>query len=156
MGTTRTLPLPCPLPLKLGCLLFSIGSLNSGTTLHGGIEEEKLYFSLLKSVKHKKVQFRAKCLNSFCRRLQSENTVLLKNVQFERLIHYLFVCVMNRYLITDIHTKRAYISQHDFPPLSATRCFVKSSPYHTRSSCPLVTNGGLERASSTNSGESES
>ena len=69
MGTTRTLPLPCPLPLKLGCLLFSIGSLNSGTTLHGGIEEEKLYFSLLKSVKHKKVQFRAKCLNSFCRRL---------------------------------------------------------------------------------------
>ena len=40
-----------------------------GTTLHGGDREEKLYFPLLKSVKRKKAQFRAKCLNSFCRRL---------------------------------------------------------------------------------------
>ena len=49
--------------------MFSIGSLNIGTTLHGGDGEEKLYFALLKSVKRKKAQFRAKCLNSFCRRL---------------------------------------------------------------------------------------
>ena len=33
--------------------------------------EQKLYFLLLKSVKRKKAQFRAKCLNSFCRRLYS-------------------------------------------------------------------------------------
>ena len=30
------MPLPCPLHSKLGCLLFSIGSSNFGTTLHGG------------------------------------------------------------------------------------------------------------------------
>ena len=34
-------PLPCPCRSKLGCLLFSIGSLNIGTTLHGGDEEGK-------------------------------------------------------------------------------------------------------------------
>ena len=28
---------------ELGCLLFSIGSANSGTTLHRGDEKEKLY-----------------------------------------------------------------------------------------------------------------
>ena len=33
-------PLP-PLHSKLGCLLFSIGSSNSGTTLHGGDEGRK-------------------------------------------------------------------------------------------------------------------
>ena len=35
---TETNPHPFPLPLhsKLGSLLFSIGSSNSGTTLHGG------------------------------------------------------------------------------------------------------------------------
>ena len=37
-----------------GVLLFSIGSSNSGATLHGGDGEEKLYFSLLKSVKRQK------------------------------------------------------------------------------------------------------
>ena len=34
-----------------------------------GMGEKKLYFLLLKSVKRKKAQFRAKCLNSFCRLL---------------------------------------------------------------------------------------
>ena len=34
-----------------------------------GLGEEKLYFLLLKSVKGKKAQFRAKCLNSFYRPL---------------------------------------------------------------------------------------
>ena len=29
-------PLSCPLHSKLGCLLFSLGSSNIGTTLHGG------------------------------------------------------------------------------------------------------------------------
>ena len=60
---------PMSLHSKLECLLFSIGRLNSGTTLHRGDGEEKLYFHILKSVKRKKGQFRAKCLNLFCRRL---------------------------------------------------------------------------------------
>ena len=34
--TKESAPLPCPLHSKLGCLLFSIGSLNIGTTLRGG------------------------------------------------------------------------------------------------------------------------
>ena len=52
-------------------VLFSIGSSNRGTTLHGGDggAKLKLYFLLLKSVKRKKTQFWANCLNSFCRRL---------------------------------------------------------------------------------------
>ena len=36
---------PPPLHSKLGCLLFSIGSSNSGTTLHGGDGGEKGLFS---------------------------------------------------------------------------------------------------------------
>ena len=60
---------PMSLHSKLECLLFSMGRLNSGTTLHRGDGEEKLYFPILKSVKRKKGQFRAKCLNLFCRRL---------------------------------------------------------------------------------------
>ena len=51
-------PPPPSLHSKLGCLLFSIGNPNSGTTLRGGMGEEKLYFPLWKAVK-----FRAKCLN---------------------------------------------------------------------------------------------
>ena len=52
-------------------VLFSIGSSNRGTTLHGGDGggKLKLYFLLLKSVKRKKAQFWANCLSSFCRRL---------------------------------------------------------------------------------------
>ena len=34
--TKENAPLPCPLHSKLGCLLFSIGSSNIGTTFHGG------------------------------------------------------------------------------------------------------------------------
>ena len=34
--TYESTPLPCPLHSKLGCFLFSKGSSNSGTTLHGG------------------------------------------------------------------------------------------------------------------------
>ena len=51
-------------------ILFSIGSQNKGTTLHRGDGGGKLYFLLLKLIKRKKAQFWAKCLNSFCRRLQ--------------------------------------------------------------------------------------
>ena len=46
-----------PLHSKLGCLLFSTGSSNSGTTLHGGNGVGKLYYTLLKSVKHNKAPF---------------------------------------------------------------------------------------------------
>ena len=46
-----------PLHSKLGCLLFSTGSSNSGTTLHGGDGEGKLYYTLLKSVKRQKAPF---------------------------------------------------------------------------------------------------
>ena len=35
-GTKESIPLLPTLHSKLGCLLFSIGSSNSGTTLHGG------------------------------------------------------------------------------------------------------------------------
>ena len=42
---------PLPFHSKLGCLLFSIGSSNSGTTLHGWDAGKKRYFPLLKSVK---------------------------------------------------------------------------------------------------------
>ena len=38
---------PPPLHSKLGCLLFSIGSSNSGTTLHGGDGGGKALFPLL-------------------------------------------------------------------------------------------------------------
>ena len=47
-------PLPCPLHSKLGCLLFSLGSSNNGTTLQEGMGEEKVCFLLLKLVKRKK------------------------------------------------------------------------------------------------------
>ena len=40
-----------------GCLLFSTGSSNSGTTLHGGNGVGKLYYTLLKSVKRNKASF---------------------------------------------------------------------------------------------------
>ena len=43
-----------PLQSKLRCLLFSTGSSNSGTTLHGGDREGKLYYTLLKLVNVKK------------------------------------------------------------------------------------------------------
>ena len=54
---------PVPLHSKLGCLLFSLGSSNIGRTLHcmKGMGGENLYFLLLKSVKRKKAQLRAKC-----------------------------------------------------------------------------------------------
>ena len=46
---------PSPLPSKLGCLLFSTSSLNSGTTLHmEGMLKEKLHFSLLELAKCQK------------------------------------------------------------------------------------------------------
>ena len=43
-----------PLHSKLGCLLFSIGSSNGGTKLHGGDGGGKAFFPLLKSVKRQK------------------------------------------------------------------------------------------------------
>ena len=54
---------PRPLHSNLGCLLFSIGCSNSGTTLHGGGKGGKAiypYFEVRKT---------AKCLNLICRRL---------------------------------------------------------------------------------------
>ena len=41
----------------------------------------------------------------------------------------------------EIHIKRALTSQHAFPALSFSVLFSKSSPYHKRNSCPLVTDG---------------
>ena len=54
---------------KLGCLLFSIGSSNIGTTLHGGDGGVKAIFPPFEVSKRQKAQFWAKCLNSFCCRL---------------------------------------------------------------------------------------
>ena len=56
-GNKRIHTPPCPLHSKLGCLLFSIGSSNSVTTLHGGMGVENLYFRLLKTVKRQKAPF---------------------------------------------------------------------------------------------------
>ena len=36
MSVNKTIHTPLPSHSKLGCLLFSTGSLNSGTTWHGG------------------------------------------------------------------------------------------------------------------------
>ena len=49
--------------IKLGCLLFSIGSSNSGTTLHGGGGAGKALFYPLEVSKASESPFRAKCLN---------------------------------------------------------------------------------------------
>ena len=49
--TKESTPLPPPFHSKLGCLLFSIGSSNSGTTLLVEDGGGKALFSLLKSVK---------------------------------------------------------------------------------------------------------
>ena len=52
-----------PLHSKLGRLLFSTGSSNSGTTLHGGDGEGKALLYPFKVGKTSKSPFRAKCLN---------------------------------------------------------------------------------------------
>ena len=52
-----------PLHSKLRCLLFSTGSSNSGTTLHGGDGEGKTLLCPFKVGKTSKSPFRAKCLN---------------------------------------------------------------------------------------------
>ena len=59
----------CPLHSKWECLLFSKGSLNSDTTLHGGDVGGKAIFYPFEVRKMSKSPFRAKCLNSFCWRL---------------------------------------------------------------------------------------
>ena len=46
-----------PLHSKLGCLLFSTGSSNSGTTLHGGDGEEKALLYPFKVGKRQKAPF---------------------------------------------------------------------------------------------------
>ena len=53
-------PLPCPLHSMLGCLLFSWGSSNSGTTLRGGDGKEKAIFPLFEVRKTSKIPFRTK------------------------------------------------------------------------------------------------
>jgi len=55
---------PPPLLKRLGCLLFSTGSSNRGTTLHGGDHGEgKALFSLIEVGQEKKRAFKVKCLN---------------------------------------------------------------------------------------------
>ena len=48
MSVNKTIHTPLLSHSKLGCLLFSTGSLNSGTTWHGGggggVQQGKLYF----------------------------------------------------------------------------------------------------------------
>ena len=60
-------PLPCPLHSMLGCLLFSWGSSNSGTTLHGGGVVRgwgrKSYIFPFWSQEMSKIPFRAKCFH---------------------------------------------------------------------------------------------
>ena len=53
-NNTSPLPPPPSSVQSWGILLFSTGSLNSGTTLHGGDGGGKLYFLLLRSIKRPK------------------------------------------------------------------------------------------------------
>ena len=63
LGNFREHKSPCtPLHLKLECLLFSKGSLNSLTTLHGGDGGGKAIFSSFEVRKTSKSPFRVKCL----------------------------------------------------------------------------------------------
>ena len=65
MATTENRRIHTPLPplhSKLGCLLFSISSSKSGTTLHGGDGGGKALFPLLEVSKASESPFRAKCL----------------------------------------------------------------------------------------------
>ena len=67
--TKESAPLPSPLRSKLGVCYFLKVARTSAQQCMEGMGEEKLYFPLLKSVKRKKAQFRAKCLNFLSRRL---------------------------------------------------------------------------------------
>ena len=59
----KSTPLPTPLHSKVGCLLFSLGSSNSDTTLHRDDGGGKALFSPFKVSKTSEIPFRAKCLN---------------------------------------------------------------------------------------------
>ena len=61
--TKQYSPLPPPLHSTSGCLLFSTGSSNSGTTLHGGGEEEKIFIFSFLSWQNVREALKAKCLN---------------------------------------------------------------------------------------------
>ena len=61
---------PCAIHSKLKCLLCSIRSSNSCTTLHGGDGGGKAIFPPFEVSEMKKAQFWVKCLNSFCCRLR--------------------------------------------------------------------------------------
>ena len=50
---------PTPLHSKMGCLLFSIGSSNRGTTLHGGVGGRKALFSAFEVGKTSEGRFSA-------------------------------------------------------------------------------------------------
>ena len=56
-------PLPPPLYSKVVCLLFSMGSSNSGTTFRGGDGGGKDLFSPCEVSKTSEIPYRAKCLN---------------------------------------------------------------------------------------------
>ena len=58
-------PLPCPFHSKFGCLLFSIGSSNRGTTLHGGNGGRKAIFSLFEVRKTSKAPLERSVLTHF-------------------------------------------------------------------------------------------
>ena len=54
-----------PLHSKLGRLLFSTGSFNSGTALHGGDGKGKVYYTLSKSAKREKAPFERSVSTNF-------------------------------------------------------------------------------------------
>ena len=68
-NNTPPLPPPPSSVQSWGILLFSTGSLNSGTTLQRGDGGRKALFSPLEVYKTSERPLSAKCLNKFCRRL---------------------------------------------------------------------------------------
>ena len=66
-------PLPCPLHSKFGCLLFSIGSSDSGITLHGGNGGREAIFSLFEVRKTSKAPLERRVSTHFvadCRSIE--------------------------------------------------------------------------------------
>ena len=68
-NTPPPLPPPPSSVQSWGILLFSTGSLNSGTTLHGGDGGGKALFSPLEVYQTSERPLSAKCLSKFCPRL---------------------------------------------------------------------------------------
>ena len=65
MSVNKTIHTPAPSHSKLGCLLFSTGSLNSSTTLLGGGGEVRKRESFISPFEVGKKHLKEKCITDF-------------------------------------------------------------------------------------------